>query len=129
MSPDRLGKPARDLRGAHRRRGARRRQGAHDPRDHLRPRSEHDRGEIRDQRSVIAKDLSGDFGIRRATDIEQKAGVVRLRRCFHVDAEALAEAHRDQRALQAVLEGQAHPEVRRQTQGRDHLRGTDLLAA
>ncbi len=32
--------------------------------------------------------------------------------CFRVDAESLAEPHREQRAFQAVLEGQSDAEVR-----------------
>jgi hypothetical protein len=46
-----------------------------------------------------------------------------------VDTETLAEAHRHEGAVQAMLERQAHAEVSRQTQRRDDLCGTNLFVA
>jgi len=63
---------------------------------------------------VIAEDLGGDVGVRGAADVEEQAGVVRLRRGFGIHAKLLAKPHRNQCALQPMLERDADPEVRRQ---------------
>ena len=76
----------------------------------------------------LAEELGGDLRVGRAADVEQQARVVRLRRRLRVDAEALAEPHREQRAVQAVLEAAAPmPRSVARRQRRDHLRGTDLF--
>jgi hypothetical protein len=67
--------------------------------------------------------------IRRAARMGEQARAVRLPAGLPVDAEAVGEPHRDQRAVQAVLKREPHAEVRRQTQRRDQLRASDLLAA
>jgi hypothetical protein len=58
--------------------------------------------------------------------MREEAGVVSLRDVLAVDAEPLGEPHRDQSAVQAVLEREPHAEIRRQTQRRDQLRASDL---
>ena len=67
--------------------------------------------------------------VRGAAGMGEQARVVRLPAGLAVDAEAVGEPHRDQRAAQAVLEREPHAEVRRQTQRRDELRASDPLAA
>jgi hypothetical protein len=59
----------------------------------------------------------------------EQAGVVRLREGLSVDAELVGEPHGDQGAVQPVLEGEPHAEVRGQAQGGDQLGASDLLAA
>ena len=55
--------------------------------------------------------------------------MVRLEGGLRVDADPLRETHRDQRALQAVLERESHAEVRREAQRGDDLGGADLVLA
>jgi hypothetical protein len=57
----------------------------------------------------------------------EQAGVVRLGRRRPVNPEAIGEPARDQRAVQAVLEREAHPEVGGQAECADHLGGTNSL--
>jgi hypothetical protein len=57
----------------------------------------------------LAAELFGDDG--GAADVKQQARVVRLRRGFRIEAQALAEAHREQRAVQPVLEGHPYAEI------------------
>jgi hypothetical protein len=61
-------------------------------------------------------------------ELEERGGVVGLRQGVAVDADVVGEPHRDQGAVQAVLEREPHAEVRGQTQSRDELRAPDLLA-
>jgi len=61
---------------------------------------------------VIAEDLGGDVAIGRAADVEQQAGVVRLRRGLGIDAKQVAKPHRNEGALQPMLERHADPEIR-----------------
>ena len=74
------GQPVRELAGAHERRAVRRSDRAKEAGHHLRPRPEPGRSRVPRQRVVGAEDLGGDVGIGRAADVEQQAGVVRLRR-------------------------------------------------
>lgn len=67
-----------------------------------------------------------DVSVRGTADVVEQAAVVgRLRRRF-VDPQPVGEPHPDDRAPQAVLQGQAHPQVRRQRQAAEDLGGTDL---
>jgi hypothetical protein len=81
------------------------------------------------RRERIAEDLRGDVRIGRAPGVGEQAGVVGLRDALAIDAEAVGEAHGDQGAVQAVLQREPHPEVRRQAKGGDQLRAADLIAA
>ena len=76
--------------------------------------------------SESPKISGGDVRVRGAARMGEEAGVVGLRHVLAVDAEAVGEPHRDQRAVQAVLEREPHAEVRRQAQGRDQLRASNL---
>ena len=80
-------------------------------------------------RQRTAEHVRSDVRVGRAARMREQAGVVRLRQVLAVDAEAVGDPHRDQRAVQAVLERERHAEVGRQAQRRDQLRGPDLLAA
>jgi hypothetical protein len=75
-----------------------------------------------------AEDLGGDVRIGGAPRVGQQAGVIGLRRSRAVDAEPIAEPHRDHRGVQPMLERKPHAEVRGQAQGRNQLRGADLFA-
>jgi hypothetical protein len=79
-------------------------------------------------RHASSKEFSGYLGIRRAARVAQKARVVRLRRRLGVDAKTVRKPHRNERAVKAVLEGEPHTQVRRETQRCDCLRTTHLLA-
>jgi len=57
----------------------------------------------------IAVDLRSDVRIRRAARMGQQARVVRLPARLPVDPEAVGKPHRDQRAVQAVLERDPMP--------------------
>jgi hypothetical protein len=83
---------------------------------------------VRRQRPLVEQ-LGGDLGIGGAAGIEQQARVIRLRRRLGVDSQAFTKPHREQRAVQAVLEGQPHAQVRGQTQRCNYFRGTDLFRA
>jgi hypothetical protein len=121
-----LRNPERKLPRTHQRRVTRWSQRPHEPRHHLGPRPEPGRKCVGRQRVLIAEDLGGDVGICGAADVEQQARVVRLRRRLRIDAQSFAEPHRDQRAVQPVLEGNTDAEVSRQRQRRDQFRGADL---
>jgi hypothetical protein len=81
------------------------------------------------QRVIVAESLGGDLRVGGAANVEQQARIVGLRGRLLVDAQPLAEPHRQQRALQAVLQRHPDPEVRRQRQRRHHLSGTDPFPA
>ena len=115
--------------GAYRLRATRRGQGAHDPCHRLCSGPESRRSRVCRQRILTTEELGGGLGARGAAHMEQQARVVRLRRGLGVHAQTLAQPHREQRALEAVLERHADAEVGRQGQRRDDLRGADLLAA
>ena len=74
------GKAVGKLAGAYERRAARRGDRAKETGDHLGPRPKAGGRRIPGKRVVGAEDLGGGVGIGRATDVEQQAGVVRLRR-------------------------------------------------
>ncbi len=103
-------------------------QRAQDAGHRLRPRAEHHRGEVPQERAVV-EEVGGDLGVGGAPDVEEQAAVVRLRRGRRVDPEPLAESDGDQGAVQAVLEREAHAEVGRQAERGDHLGRADLVAA
>ena len=103
------------------------RQRPQQPEEHLTARSVHDGVEMRRQRA--AEDLRRDVRVGGAADVGQQGRVVGLRRRGAVDAEPVAEPHRDQRGLEPVLEREAHPEVGGQAQRCDQLRASHLLAA
>jgi hypothetical protein len=119
------GKPVGKLAGTHERRATRRGHRSQESGHHLGPRPEPDRSRICRQRVVSAEDLSRDVRIRGATDIEQQTRGVRLRRRLRVDTQTVCQPHREQRAVQPMLEGHPDAKVRRQREGRDHFRGTD----
>ena len=119
--PRRERQAPRDLDRADRRRSVGLRQRAHEPAEELDPRAEHDRHVLAVQ--VAAEDHRGVLGVRGAADVEEQARVVRVRRGLRVDAEALGEPHRDERALEPVLERQPDGEVRGERERRDHLCG------
>ena len=119
------GKAVGKLAGAHERRAARRRDRAQEAGDHLGPRPEAGGSRVPRQRVVGAEDLGGDVGIGRAADVEQQARVVRLRRRLRIDAQTVGKPHREQRAVQPVLERHPDAEVRRQRERGDHLRSAD----
>jgi hypothetical protein len=81
------------------------------------------------QESAVFEQLGRDLGIGCAADVEEQACVIDLRSRLIVDPQPLAQAHRDKRALQAVLKGQSHAEIRGEAQRRNHLSGTDLVPA
>jgi hypothetical protein len=120
-------KPPRNLNRAHRPRALGVGKRADEPSQDFASRPVHDRVEIRRER--IAVDLRSDVRVRGAARMGEQARVVGLPAGLAVDAEAVGEAHRDQRAVQAVLEREPHAEVRRQTQRRSKLRASDPLAA
>jgi hypothetical protein len=80
-------------------------------------------------RERIAEGIRRDVRVRGAARMGEEAGVVGLRDGLAVDAEPVGEPHRNQGAMQAVLEREPHAEVRRQAQRRDQLRASDLRAA
>ena len=121
-----LGQPAGDLQRAGGCRAPRRRKRAHDPGQHLTLRPEGRRDEVLRHRA--AEDLRRDVGIRRAAGVHQQARVVGLRGRRAVDPEAVRQPHRDQRAVQALLERKAHPQIGGQAKRRGHLGGTHSVA-
>jgi hypothetical protein len=80
-------------------------------------------------RERIAENLRRDVRVRGAARMGEEANVVGLRDGLAVDAEPVGEPHRNQGAMQAVLEREPHAGVRRQAQRRDQLRASDLRAA
>lgn len=78
---------------------------------------------------VFPEDPSLELGTRRAADIEQKASEVGLRCRLGIDPETLSESHRDERAVQPVLERYTDTEVRGQRQRSDQFGGADALRA
>ena len=120
-----LGQPAGDLQRAGGWRAPRRRKRAHDPGQHLTLRSECRGDEV--PRHRAAEDLRGHVGIRGAAGIHQQAGVVGLRGRRAVDSETVRELHCHQRAVQALLERKAHPQVGGQAERRRNLRGAHSL--
>ena len=87
------------------------------------------RGGVGCQRLVRTEDLVADVRRGRAAYVEQQAPVVRLGSCLGIGAKALTQPHRDQGAVQPVLEGYADGEIRRQRQRRDDLRSSYSLVA
>ena len=75
--------------------------------------------------SSPSKELRRDLGIGGAADVERQAPVVRLSRRVGVDAHAFAEPHCDQRAMEAVLEGDPEGEVGRERERPYNLCGTN----
>jgi hypothetical protein len=117
VAPELPGRPRhapRHLQGPHRRRAARVGQRPQDPGRHLGPRPEPGGQGVPGQGVVVAEGAGGHLRVGGAADVEQQAGVVGLRRRVLVDAQPLAEPHRQQRAVQAVLGRHPDPEVRRQ---------------
>ena len=53
---------------------------------------------------MATEDLCSDICIGGAADVEEKTRVVGLRRGLRVDAHPIGKSHREQSALQAVLE-------------------------
>jgi hypothetical protein len=114
VTGQRARQPPRDLGCASRGRAARRRERAHDPGHHVQPRPEHDGCPVDMERIVGTERLGGELRVRRASDVEEEARVVRLRRRLGVDAQALGEAGGDHRAAEPVLELHPERQVRRQ---------------
>ena len=119
--------PAGELQRARRRRAPGVGERAHEPGEDLAPGATEDGVEMGGERT--AEDLRGDVRLRGAAGVEEQARVVGLRGLVVADPEALREPHRDQRAVQAVLERESHPEVRREAERRHQLRAADLRAA
>jgi hypothetical protein len=72
-------------------------------------------------RERATEHLRNDPRFGGAPGMGEQAPVIRLGGRVPVDRQPLAQPHRDQRRLQAMLEGQAHAEVGRQAQGAHHL--------
>ena len=128
MRPQRPHRPRRaagDLEHAARRGDARRRQRTCDAGRVLRSRSEQHRQVVLGH--AAAEDLRGELRVGRATRVEEQARVVRLAPGLDIDAQAFAETHGEQRALQAVLERQPHPEIRCEAEAADDLGGPDTI--
>jgi hypothetical protein len=64
-----------------------------------------------------------------ASRIQQEAGVVGLRGDLGIDIEDVTQPHGVERGLEPMLEGESHAEVCCQTQGGDHLGGSDLIVS
>jgi hypothetical protein len=75
-----------------------------------------------------AEHLRRDVRLGRAAGVREQARVVGLRGGLAIDAQPVGYPHRDQRRLQAVLEREAHAEVRRQAKRPNQLGGADSLA-
>ena len=70
---------------------------------------------MRQQSGLIREELGSGLSIGGASGVEEQARIVRSRGGFGVDAQAFAEPHREQRAVQAMLEWQPQGEICRQT--------------
>ena len=128
MTAQRRREPAGSVQRSDRRGAVRRSQRPHDAGDGLGPSAEHDRREVRGQGPLIEQ-VGDDLGVGGATDVEQQARVVGLGRGLRIDAQALGESHRDQGAVQTVLEGKTGAEIRCQAECCDQLGGADLIRA
>ena len=80
------------------------RQGPHHPTHRVSAGAEHHRDELGQQRVVRTEEIRGNFGIGGAAGVEQQARVIGIGSRLSVDPEPLAQAHGDERALEAVLE-------------------------
>jgi hypothetical protein len=80
---------------------------------HFCPRREPARSGIRRERVVGAEQLRGDVGVCGAPDVEQLTRVVGLGCRRRINVQAIGQPHREQRAVQAVLQRHADAEVRR----------------
>jgi hypothetical protein len=60
---------------------------------------------------VLAEDPSFDLGTSGTADVEEEAREVGLGRHLGIDPQALSDPHRDQRAVQPVLERRTDTEV------------------
>jgi hypothetical protein len=79
------------------------------------------------QQHALAEKARADLGVSGASDVAQQAPVARLTYDGHVDPEPPRQPHRDDRPVQAMFERETHPEIGREGQRRDHLRGTQLF--
>ena len=94
--------------------------GVHESRDGLRPRAEQHRVQVATEGALV-EELRDHLGIGSAPDVEEQTPVVRAPRGRLVHTESVAEAHRDQRAVESVLERKAPREIRDQGEGRQQL--------
>ena len=115
MTAQRRREPTRSVQSPDRRRSVTGSQCPHDAGDGLGPSAEHDRREVRGQGSLVEQ-VGDDLGVSGATDVEQQTRVVSLGRGVRVDAQTLGESHRDQGAVQTVLERKTGAEIRRQAE-------------
>jgi hypothetical protein len=75
----------------------------------------------------IPEGLRGDVRIGRAAGMGEQGDVVGLGRRRRVDPEPFGEPACDEGAVQAVLEGEPHPEIGGQAERADELRGAHSL--
>jgi hypothetical protein len=92
----------------------------HESPNGLRPRAEQHRIQVATEGALVEQ-LRGHLGIGSATYVEEQTPVVSAPRGSPVHPKSITEAHRDQRAVESVLERKAPREIRDQGEGCQQL--------